>query len=337
MRHDERYMRAGISSQSYHHLLATRGQPTDHLLGLKSPPPRDGSDERKGGGLHHLAHHHHHHLSALTPSDTSIDDSVKSGQVGQGDLLRYLNRSRPPALSATGRLSHHSDSEHGGGGGATSPTVEALFSPPPPPPPLCLLPTSSTGSGSHYRRGINEPLSREYYPLSNPHRAGFAPYFPPSPSSAAAAHHQMVSASSPRYSSPPPPLIPPSSSSRDSILGSPRGAYEDLGSHSSRLYPPLDPPVHHHAPASISPTAGLYHHHHSPSPSLEMFGQHAPSQRLLPAHPASSPYHTHHAAYPSGFSAHHHGGSGSMLLPSSHQQLGYYKLPDEASFYWVYF
>ncbi len=219
--------------------------------------------------------------------------------------MRYLNRSRPLATSTTGRLVHHSDNEQGGG-----PTADPLFSPP-----LSLLPA---GGGAQYRRGFSESLSREYY---QPHRAGFAPYFPMSPSPAASSvhhHHQMVAASSPRYSSP--PLIGQASSSRDSILGSPR-AYEELGPHANRLYPPLDPPAHH-ATSSISPTAGLYHH--SPSPSLEMFsGQHA-GTRLLPAHP-TSPF--HHAAY-SGFTSHHHAGSESILLPS-HHQLGYYKVPDE--------
>ena len=45
---------------------------------------RDVSDELKGG-----------YRSTLTPSDTSIDDSVKSGKVGKDVLLMYLNKTKP--------------------------------------------------------------------------------------------------------------------------------------------------------------------------------------------------------------------------------------------------
>ena len=44
----------------------------------------DGSEDRKGG-----------YRSTLTPSDTSIDDSVKSGKVGKDVLLMYLNKTKP--------------------------------------------------------------------------------------------------------------------------------------------------------------------------------------------------------------------------------------------------
>ena len=49
---------------------------------------REGSEDRKGGGGVY-------NMSTLTPSDTSIDDSVKSGKVGKDVLLKYLNKTKP--------------------------------------------------------------------------------------------------------------------------------------------------------------------------------------------------------------------------------------------------
>ena len=46
---------------------------------------RDGSDGRGAGGVY------------LTPSDTSIDDSVTSGKVNKDVLLKYLTKvTKPP-------------------------------------------------------------------------------------------------------------------------------------------------------------------------------------------------------------------------------------------------
>lgn len=208
---------------------------------------REGSEDRKGG-----------FMSALTPSDTSIDDSVKSVTVGKDVLAKYLGKIKPPRLAT-------SDSEH------TSP-VEQLSHP-------------MASLQHHYKdpRELGHSKAAEYYHLhSSLHgrssASGFSPYFPahqnPGTHTSMALHQMM---SSPRYSSPP-PLLPPTPG--DMGLGSPIPRhYEDH----SRLYPPLEPPQ---SLSSISPTfVGPYH---SPSPSLEMFGK----PRLLPHHSS----HLHHPA-----------------------------------------
>lgn len=284
-----------VGNQSYH---LAQSISRDSSLGdrLKSIS-RDGSEDRKGG-----------YMSALTPSDTSIDDSVKSGNVGKDVLLKYLKHK--PSRLAT------SDSDH------TSP-IEQLS------PPLTMQSNSlykpdhpkSTAEYYHHVHGTS---------LTRPAPSGFSPYFPSHqhpPTPASMALHQIMS--SPRYSSPP-PLLPPTVSG-ESILGSPiPRPYEDH----SRLYPPLEPPQ---SLSSISPTPGLYHH--SPSPSLEMFGG---KSRLLPHHPSHlhHPSHSYHPPAPygsasvasnvfpassSGLIGHNHGSNSG--LP---HQLGYtYKLPDD--------
>ena len=252
---------------------ADRTDPSFHLLNqalsrdsslgdrLKSLS-RENSDDRKVG-----------YLSALTPSDTSIDDSVKSVNVGKEVLAKYLGKIKPSRLAT-------SDSEH------TSP-VEQLAHPLQQP-------------HHHYKDSGRESASSksDYYQhlahaslhnRSTP--SGFSPYFPPHTphTPASMALHQIMS--SPRYSSPP-PLLPPT----------PGG---DLG-----LYPPLEPPQ---SLSSISPTSGLYHspspslemfgksrllpHHsshlHHPSPSYQppygtssagnnVFGPSHSGHRLLP-------------------------------------------------------
>lgn len=245
-----------VGNQSYH--LLAQSISRDSSLGdrLKSIS-RDGSEDRKGG-----------YMSALTPSDTSIDDSVKSGNVGKDVLLKYLKHK--PSRLAT------SDSDH------TSP-IEQLS------PPLTMQ------SQSLYKPDLQKSTAEYYHhlhgtSLTRPAPSGFSPYFPAHqhpPTPASMALHQIMS--SPRYSSPP-PLLPPTVSG-ESILGSPiPRPYEDH----SRLYPPLEPPQ---SLSSISPTSGLYHH--SPSPSLEMFGG---KSRLLPHHSSHlhHPSHSYHPPAPYG-------------------------------------
>jgi len=282
-------------NQSYH--LLAQSISRDSSLGdrLKSIS-RDGSEDRKGG-----------YMSALTPSDTSIDDSVKSGNVGKDVLLKYLKHK--PSRLAT------SDSDH------TSP-IEQLS------PPLTMQ------SNSLYKPDLPKSTAEYYHhvhgpSLTRPAPSGFSPYFPSHqhpPTPASMALHQIMS--SPRYSSPP-PLLPPTVSG-ESILGSPiPRPYEDH----SRLYPPLEPPQ---SLSSISPTP-LYHH--SPSPSLEMFGG---KSRLLPHHPSHlhHPSHSYHPPAPYGSAS-----VASNVFPASSSglighnpgsntglphQLGYtYKLPDD--------
>jgi len=285
-----------VGNQSYH--LLAQSISRDSSLGdrLKSIS-RDGSEDRKGG-----------YMSALTPSDTSIDDSVKSGNVGKDVLLKYLKQK--PSRLAT------SDSDH------TSP-IEQLS------PPLPMQ------TQSLYKADLPKSTAEYYHhlhatSLTRPTPSGFSPYFPAHqhpPTPASMALHQIMS--SPRYSSPP-PLLPPTVSG-ESILGSPiPRPYEDH----SRLYPPLEPPQ---SLSSISPTSGLYHH--SPSPSLEMFG----GKPRLVQHHSSHLHHPSHSYHPpapygsasvasnvfpassSGLIGHNHGSNSG--LP---HQLGYtYKLPDE--------
>ena len=165
-------------SQSYH--LMTAGSVS-----------RETSDDRKG-----------FHAIPLTPSDTSIDDSVKSG-----NLIKYLKH-KPPRLAT-------SDSDH--------------TSPPPPHYHHHLQPRTSAS-------GESEGGSARFQPPITMFTAGFSPYFMThqhSVSQPSQALQQMMS--SPRYSSPPPIL--PHTVSGESILGSPISRqYED------RLYPPLEPP-----------------------------------------------------------------------------------------------
>ena len=144
---------------------------------------REGSEDRKGA-----------FMSALTPSDTSIDDSVKSVNVGKEVLAKYLGKIKPSRLAT-------SDSEH------TSP-VEQLSQP-----------LASLQHPQHqYKEAHREPghsKAAEYYHLhSSLHgrssASGFSPYFPAHqhpPTPASIALHQIMS--SPRYSSPPPLLAPP--------------------------------------------------------------------------------------------------------------------------------
>ena len=239
---------------------ADRPEPSFHLLNqalsrdsslgerLKSIS-RDGSEEKRAG-----------YLSALTPSDTSIDDSVKSVNVGKEVLAKYL-KIKPSRLAT-------SDSDH------TSP-VEQLNHP-----------MAGLQQQPRDPREVGHGKAGEYYHLhpslhGRSSTSGFSPYFPPHqqpPTPASMALHQIMS--SPRYSSPP-PLLPPTPG--EAALGSPiPRTYEDH----SRLYPPLEPPQ---SLSSISPTSGLYH---SPSPSLEMF---VGKSRLVPhsshLHQPSPSYH----------------------------------------------
>ena len=228
--------------QSYHLLEPSLSQDSNLGDRLKSLS-RDDSEDHKGG-----------YLSALTPSDTSIDDSVKSG-----NLLKYLKH-KPASRMAT------SDSEH------TSP-VEQLSSPPLPQP---RYKPGGPKAGTEYYQAMASGPGPAQRPTS-----GFSPYFPGGHHHAAL--HQLMS---PRYASPP-PVLPPDS------LGS-RG-YEDH----SRLYPPLEPPQ------------SLYHH--SPSPSMDMFG--GGKSRLVTGHPGHHPGH-HHPALPYHSPAPHYPVPAPGLLPT---------------------
>lgn len=115
---------------------------------------RDTSEDRKYLGM------------PLTPSDTSIDDSVKSG-----NLMKYLSHKPGPSY---GR-GVTSDSEHTSGPGEPGDNVEPM-SPPP------------TLPGYHSLH--SQPRSR---PTSS-----YNPYFQPH------SHAPSLSLASPRYSSPPP-------------------------------------------------------------------------------------------------------------------------------------
>ena len=257
---------------------ADRPEPPFHLLGpalsresslgdrLQNNLSRDGSEDRKAG-----------YLSVLTPSDTSIDDSVKSVNVGKEVLAKYLGKIKPSRLAT-------SDSEH------TSP-VEQLGHP---------------MAGMQQQQQYKEASKAvQYYHLppslhGRSSQSGFSPYFPTHqhPSTSMALHQIM---SSPRYSSPP-PLLPPTPGD----MGSPHRPYEDH----SRLYPPLEPPQ---SLSSISPTSDLYH---SPSPSLEMFtgkSRLLPQHSSHLHHPSPS----YHPPYGPGSAASSVFGPGaSGLLPS---------------------
>jgi hypothetical protein len=255
---------------------ASRPEPGFHPLGSRDSSLgdrlRDGSEDRKGG-----------YLSALTPSDTSIDDSVKSVNVGKEVLAKYLGKIKPPRPAT-------SDSEH------TSP-VEQLSHPMALQQPPYKDPRDLGGHGK---------AAAEYYHLhpslhGRSSTSGFSPYFPPhqqATNPASLGLHQMAS---PRYSSPP-PILPPTPG--DMALPSPvPRPYED-----HRLYPPLEPPQ---SLSSISPTSGLYH---SPSPSLEMC---VGKSRLLPHHMSHlhHPSPSYHAPY-SGSGANNVFGPGPQGLMS---------------------
>ena len=190
-------------------------------------------------------------LPLNTPSDTSIDDSVKSGY----PMTKYVSHKSGAGGSGPGGPVT-SDSEH------TSPGAGDHVSPPPPgqAPPL-----------------YKPDMSGYHLPGSRPSPSGFPQYF----MSQMSHSHGHSQAPGPRYSSPPPLL--PHTVSGESIIGSPLPRGASASGFEDRLYPPLDPP---HSLSSISPTPGLYHGPVSPSPCLDMFGK---SRSLLPSH--HHPYH----------------------------------------------
>eukprot|EP00094_Tigriopus_californicus_P004987 TCALIF_04803-PA protein Name:"Similar to DLG5 Disks large homolog 5 (Homo sapiens)" AED:0.14 eAED:0.14 QI:159/0.90/0.87/0.96/0.90/0.93/32/0/2037 len=146
--------------------------------------------------------------SAFTPSDHSIDESVKSGHAEKEVLERYLKKSsstklhQPLSLSGTIGESEQSNNPEV----ATTP-IDNLSSPilSSPPPPMSLTGTNTAYAALKAMHDIKPPDSAH---LMRSTASGFSPYFPSS-----IGHH-----SSPRYASPP-PLV--SVASGDSLLGSP--------------------------------------------------------------------------------------------------------------------
>ncbi|KAK4296064.1 hypothetical protein Pmani_031414 [Petrolisthes manimaculis] len=226
-------------------------------------------------------------LSSLTPSDTSLDFSVRSGNVGKEELEYYVKKNiiKYP----------QSDSE-------------SNMSPidPNPPQSISLPPGYGTRPSPLHHGGDRAlPLSRIPHPHTglysppNPglrSSPGFSPYAPSPLSHLSLTHthgyHSTVCSSanmvSPRYSSPPTlPLGPShflqSSRSGESILSSP-GMDRD----------PRDIRVYYENRQASSPTqlgiigtggsGGVFYH--SPSPSLELTGHHKP--RTLHLHPSRS-------------------------------------------------
>ncbi|XP_042204892.1 disks large homolog 5-like isoform X3 [Homarus americanus] len=224
-------------------------------------------------------------LSSLTPSDTSLDFSVRSGNVGKEELEYYVKKNiiKYP----------QSDSE-------------SNMSPidPNPPQSLSLPPGYGTRPSPLHHGGdrtpshsrIPHPHAGLYSPptpsLKSP--PAFAPCPPISHFSLTHTHaypHSTIGSSiatvSPRYSSPPtlhlgPSNFLPSSRSGDSILSSP-GPDRDR-----------DIRVYYESRQASSPTplgmigtvgSGVFYH--SPSPSLELPGHHKP--RTLHLHPYRSP------------------------------------------------
>ena len=244
-------------------------------------------------------------LSSLTPSDTSLDFSVKSGQVGKEELEYYFkkNRGKHP----------HSDSE-------------SNMSPidPNPPQPLSLPPVCvSRPSPLHHiidRTPSNSRISHTHLNLySPPNHAmrsppSFTPYSPLSPYQISQHPHihphttiqTTLSTNSPRYSSPPTlPLIGPptpylpSSRSGDSLLSSPgldRDSRDFRGYYEPRL---TSSPT----PGPLIGSGGFYH---SASPSLDI-GSVPAKSRTLHLHP-------HRLGWDDTSSIHQHSGP-----PSYHE------------------
>ncbi|XP_066956131.1 disks large homolog 5 isoform X2 [Macrobrachium rosenbergii] len=222
-------------------------------------------------------------LSSLTPSDTSLDFSVRSGNVGKEELEYY---SKKNILKYT-----QSDSESN-----MSPVD------PNPPQSLSLPPGYGTRPSLHHggeripsHSRIPHPHAGLYSP-PNPVRSppSFAPYTPVSHISLththAYPHSNMGSSSlavSPRYSSP--PTISQghflqSSRSGDSILSSP-GLERDLRERAYYENRQASSPT----PVGMMGTLGSGGFYHSPSPSLEVPGHHKPRalQHLHPYRPPS--------------------------------------------------
>ena len=158
----------------------------------------------------------------LSPSDTSIDESVKSAQAGKDVLEQYLKKSKantlksassglntnvvPPSTSSIGDL------------------MESVVGSPPP----AMPPTGS----SYFKSEYNSHLIR---PQATPNSmSGFSPYY-----------------SSPKYSTPPLP-------SSESMLGSPIPGFTNQ----SKFYHPYDSQAtgsQPHSLTSVSPTSGVIH------------------------------------------------------------------------------
>ncbi|KAK8726700.1 hypothetical protein OTU49_010006, partial [Cherax quadricarinatus] len=237
-------------------------------------------------------------LSSFTPSDTSLDFSVRSGNVGKEELEYYVKKNIIK--------SPQSDSE-------------SNISPidPNAPQSLTVLPGYGTRPSALHHGGdrtpshsrIHHPHAGLYSPPTPALRSPptFAPCTPFSHFSLTHTHaypHSTIGSSvaavSPRYSSPPSfPLGPssylPSSRSGDSILHSP-------GSERDR-----DIRVYYESRQASSPigmigTVGSGVLYHSPSPSFELPGHHKPrTGHLHPYRSASDepPPLPHHSCPPS--------------------------------------
>lgn len=234
-------------------------------------------------------------LSSLTPSDTSLDFSVRSGNVGKEELEYYVKKKQ-----------------------YTQSDSESNMSPidPNPPQSISLPPSYGTRPSPLHHGGdrtpshsrILHPHAGLYSPPIPSHRSPptFVPYTPISHFSLTHTHsypHSTIS--SPRYSSPPTlPIGPshflPSSRSGDSILSSPgpdrdpRDIRSYYDSHQASSPTPL-------VMGMVGPVgSGVFYH--SPSPSLELPGHHKPrTPHLHPYRSASDepPPLPHHSCPPS--------------------------------------
>ena len=195
------------------------------------------------------------YASVFTPSDTSIDESVKSGHAEKEFLERYLKKT-----SSTSSKQPNSGSQQ------QQPSTSMAKSPPPselimsphlssPPGPMTL----SSGSQSAYAalKAVHDIKADQTSPatLIRPNASGFSPYFPAS-----------IHTSSPRYSSPHP--VDPTLSS--TIRNQSSGGGGDLGSPipdyrlgSSDLRSGTFEPLGHHNIPNIGGGNSSSHHHHS--------------------------------------------------------------------------
>ncbi|KAK7083329.1 hypothetical protein SK128_005073, partial [Halocaridina rubra] len=221
-------------------------------------------------------------LSSLTPSDTSLDFSVRSGNVGKEELEYY---SKKNILKYT-----QSDSESN-----MSPVD------PNPPQSLSLPPVYGTRPSLHHggdrtpsHSRIPHPHAGLYSPPNPILRSppSFTPYIPVSHTSLTHTHsypHSPVGSSalavSPRYSSPPTVSqghFLHTSRSGDSILSSP-GLERELRERAYYESRQASSPT----PVGMMGTIGSGVFYHSPSPSLEVPGHYKP--RSLHPHPYRPP------------------------------------------------